>query len=240
MSEGRGPFSWLKRAFADKVDARVNFALNEFAEHADARNHQALAEAVARLEGKLSELADLMHRIEANAQIANRETDVASRESAARMHREISRSMTYGFAVHSQIAVINACSQAEHDAEAKAQMAGLEAKAYADAGIADVASAIAATGKSIGQASKRIGALEQTMIEIRLRLERMEVKARTKAPTQSAEKIVPAPSLSRASTHVQTDVADAVAKTLRQIDEVIDQQKRPRAATGTPSAKARE
>ncbi|MGW8202144.1 hypothetical protein [Sphingomonas sp. VDB2] len=227
MSEGGGLFSWLKNAFADRVDARIDQALQGFAEQADARNHRALEEAVRRLEGKLAELTHLSQRIEANSQAAARETETAGRETVAQAQRDMTQAMAYGFEVHSQLAAMNARSHAAHDAEAKAQMAGLEAKAYADAGIADISSSIAATGKSIGQASKRIGALEQTMIEIRLRLDRIEVKSRTRPQAQPTQKA--APSLQRTSTDVKTEVADAVAKTLRQIDDVIGQQKRRRA-----------
>lgn len=177
----------------------------------EARSRQATAEAVTKMgdiltEKMVGELTELCHRIEVRAQLATAEA--VSRSG---------RTLAYDLEVRAQAIMLELLGQAAHEAEAKVQMAGLDAKSYADAGLLALSKAIAATGKVMAQLSNRLDALEKAGMDVQPRL------AATSASVHEGDENDGPPDSEPPST-LQSGAAAALTKTLERIDDVIARQ----------------
>lgn len=147
MSKGSRSRWSLTKALTDRIDARIDKALATFAFRTEIRDRQLMDE---KLAGVRAELLDLSHRIEARAQLATAESV-----------NQAERNIAYGLEVHSRVIRTELQGLIMREAEARGQTAGLEAKAYSDAGLFALSRAIAGTNRVIAQLSRRLGELEQ-------------------------------------------------------------------------------
>lgn len=223
--------------FTPRIEARGRQATDEavarfqadLCPQLEARGRRATDEAVTKMgrdftEKMVGELTELCHRIEVRAQLATAEAISQS-----------GRSMTYDLEVRAQAITQELQVQAAHEAEAKTQMAGLDAKSYADAGLLALSKAIAATGKVMAQLSNRLDALEKAAVDAPARMTETPAGLRDGNGTGSGR----APEL---PSGLQSGAAAALTKTLERIDDVIARQaavmaraKSTRAAGGGPA-----
>jgi hypothetical protein len=142
----------LKNAFVDYVDARIAKAMVPFSEQIKAQVCQTVDAAFAKTDVNL---ADLSHQIEVRAQLA---TD----EAITRVEQNITQSLD----IRIQALLAELQRYAAYEAEARGQIAGLEAKSYADASLLSLSKAIAAIGRAMAQLSKRLDTLEQAAAHV--------------------------------------------------------------------------
>lgn len=162
MSEDRRR-SWRPdKAFSDLVDRQINKAIAKFAEQVEMRGQQATEDAVAAIEGRLSDLA---HRIEVRAQLASLEVlKEAERKSTHRTEVGI-------LALRDEL-----LRQITHEVESRAEVAGLEARAYADSSVHALSLAIAAANRVVAQTAKRLVQLQRSCNDIQTHAADVEVR----------------------------------------------------------------
>lgn len=198
MSTGWKPLRSLRHAFAERVDARISKALETFAARTEARNLRTTDEALA---GVLAELDHLAHRLDMQVQLAT--IEIVS---------QLEQSIALNLEIRSQLLTAELGRRVTYEAEARGQIAEMQAIAYADGGILTLSKAFAAASRAVVQLSGRLSTLEQTMMDV-LQTESSDREGRD----SQAKSASPQPAV------LQSQFSTALTKTVERIDDIIAQ-----------------